>query len=103
MIENDISAILDAPVAGANAPTLAHIEELLTAGYGRAMEIEADQWRLQRRIAEVAMKLADEHSDLRTAELKKLARRLKQAEADLVHIRALLTSLRARANDTRAA
>lgn len=103
MIENDIRSLLDAPVAGVGAPTLADMQDILTAGYARAMELEAEQWRLQRAVAETAMKLADDPSELRTAELRRLARDLKRVEADLVDIRGLVSSLRARANAARAA
>jgi hypothetical protein len=67
------------------------------------MALEAEQWRLQRSVAETAMRLADDPTELRTAELKRLARELKRVEASLVDIRALVASLRARANAARAA
>jgi len=103
VIENDIRRLLDAPAAGAGAPTLAHLQDALTAGYAHTLALEAEQWRLQRQIAQAAISLADEHNELRVAELKRLARQLKDAEAGLARIRDLLASLRARADDTRAA
>jgi hypothetical protein len=103
MIENDIRALLDAPAVGASAPTLADIQDILTAGYARAMALEAEQWRLQRGVAEIAMRLAEDPTELRTAELKRLARDLKRVEACLMEIRGLVASLRARANASRAA
>ncbi|TMK61845.1 MAG: hypothetical protein E6G60_10205 [Actinobacteria bacterium] len=103
MIENHIRTLLDAPEAGEGAPTLAHIEEMLTAGYARAMAIEGEQWRLQRRIVDIALRLADEYNELQARELRKLARELRAVEEDLVGIRALIRSLRARANEARAA
>ena len=103
MIENHIRILLDAPEAGEGAPTLAHIEEMLTAGYARAMAIEGEQWRLQRRIVDIALRLADEYNELQARELRKLARELRAVEEDLVGIRALIRSLRARANEARAA
>jgi hypothetical protein len=103
MIENHIRMLLDAPDAGDGAPTLADIEELLTAGYARAMALEGEQWRLQRRLVDVAMRLADDYNELQARELRKLAHELREIEDDLVGIRALIRSLRARANDTRAA
>jgi hypothetical protein len=101
MIENHIRMLLDAPDAGDGAPTLADIEELLTAGYARAMALEGEQWRLQRRLVDVAMRLADDYNELQARELRKLAHELREIEDDLVGIRALIRSLRARANDTR--
>ena len=103
MIENHIRTLLDAPEAGDGAPTLAHIEELLTAGYARAMEIEGEQWRLQRRLVDVAMRLADDYNELQARELRRLAHEIRDVEEDLAEIRALIRSLRARANDARAA
>jgi hypothetical protein len=38
----------------AEAPPLARIEETLTEGYARALALEAERWRLERRIAQVA-------------------------------------------------
>ena len=103
MIEHDIRLLLDAPPAGEHAPTLDRLEDALTAGYARAMELEAEQWRLQRRIADTAMKLVNQNSELSTAELRRLARRLQEADAALAELRALLGSLRARAADVRRA
>src|SRR6059058_3516520 len=103
MIENHIRTLLDAPEAGDGAPTLAHIEDMLTAGYARAMAIEGEQWRLQRRIVDIALRLADDYNELQARELRKLARELRAIEDDLVGIRALIRSLRARANELRAA
>src|SRR5207253_2950791 len=101
MIENHIRMLLDAPAAGADAPTLAHLEEMLTTGYARAMAIEGEQWRLQRRIVDVAVRLAEEYNELQARELRKLARELKDVEEDLAGIQALIRSLRARANEAR--
>ena len=102
MIENHIRTLLDAPQAGEGAPTLEHIEDLLTSGYARAMAIEGEQWRLQRRIVDVALQLADGYNELQERELRRLARELREVESDLAGIRALIRSLRARANDARA-
>jgi hypothetical protein len=102
MIENRIRTLLDAPEAGEGAPTLASMEDLLTSAYARAMAIEGEQWRLQRRVVDVAMELADEYSEPRARELGELARELRALEDDLAGLRSLICSLRARANDVRA-
>ena len=39
LLENTIRTLLEAPESGEGAPTLAHIEHLLTSGYARAMEL----------------------------------------------------------------
>jgi len=101
--ENDIRALLDSPSAGDGAPTLADIEDALTTGYARAMALEAEQSRLQRRIADVAVALADGEAELPDPELKRLAHQLKATRRSLLGLRALLDSLRVRAEAARAA
>src|SRR6266566_2933687 len=69
MIHDEIRSLLDAPPQGDEAPTIDAIEHTLTAGYARALALEAERWRLERRIAEVAATLGgkspgDEHSEL---------------------------------------
>jgi hypothetical protein len=101
--ENDIRALLDSPSSGDEAPTLAHIEDALTTGYARAMALEAEQSRLQRRIAEVVVALADDDAALPDPELKPLAQQLKATQRSLLRLRTLLDSLRTRAMAARAA
>jgi hypothetical protein len=103
VIENEILDLLDSPSSGEAAPSLAHIEDALTSGYARAMMLEAEQSRLQRRIAEVAVALADEEGTLPDPELKGLALELKETCGNLVQLRTLLDSLRTRADAARAA
>jgi hypothetical protein len=103
VIENDILELLDSPSSGEKAPSLAHIEDALTSGYARAMTLEAEQSRLQRRIAEVAVALADEEGALPAPELKRLAQELKATRQDLLQLRGLLDSLRTRAEAARPA
>ena len=105
MIDNDIRILLEAPAAGEGAPTLAHIEDALTAGYGRAMALEAEHRRLERRIADLAAKLTGDEADLRSRspELRRLGRKLAATDADLARLRGLLESLRVRAAVVRAA
>jgi hypothetical protein len=103
VIENDIRTLLDSPSTGAEAPTLVRIEDALTTGYARAMALEAEQSRLQRRIADVAVALADEDHGLPDPELKRLAQNLRATNCDLSQLRKLLESLRSRADAARAA
>ena len=102
MIENDIRSLLNAPRDGGDAPSLELLEHTLTAGYARAMALEAEQSRLQRRIADVAMQLA-EGGGSASSELQKLGERLQQADSELGRLRGLLASLRSRAADVRTA
>ncbi len=98
---DDIRQLLTAPRSGAQAPPLARLEETLTAGYARALALEAERWRIERRIGEMATKLRDDRSDLRTDEIAALAERLSDADGELSHLRGLLASLRTRASDLR--
>jgi hypothetical protein len=102
MIHEEIRTLLDAPPAGEDAPSIDAVEHTLTAGYARALALEAERWRLERRIADVASKLA-EASDAQHSELANLGRRLSTADGDLAHLRELLASLRARADEIRSA
>jgi DNA repair exonuclease SbcCD ATPase subunit len=102
MIHEEIRTLLDAPPAGDDAPSIDAVEHTLTAGYARALALEAERWRLERRIAEVASKLA-EASDTQHSELANLGRRLSTADGDLARLRELLASLRTRADEIRSA
>src|ERR671934_1111668 len=101
MIDTEIRTLLNAPADGVGAPPLAHLEDTLTAGYAHALALEAERWRLERRIAEVAAALEDHQGPLRSSELRKLSRSLKTATANLTELRALLGSLRQRAAEVR--
>jgi hypothetical protein len=101
MIHDEIRTLLEAPPTGEDAPSLDDIEHTLTAGYARALALEAERWRLERRIAEVAAKLGKESSDPRTSELANLGQRLSDADGNLTDLRGLLSSLRTRADEAR--
>jgi hypothetical protein len=102
MIHEEIRSLLDAPPVGEDAPSIDAVEHTLTAGYARALALEAERWRLERRIAEVASKLA-EASEPQHSELANLGRRLSTADGDLALLRDLLASLRTRADEIRSA
>jgi hypothetical protein len=84
-------------------PDLAEIEDTLAAGYARAMALEAERWRLERRIGEVARRFADGSAKANTDELAQLARQVSAADGDLSHLRTLLGPLRDRARELRLA
>jgi hypothetical protein len=102
MIHEEIRTLLEAPPAGDDAPSLDAIEHTLTAGYARALALEAVRWRLERRIAVVASKLGDQSGPLQQSELATLGQRLSAADGDLSRLRGLLSSLRSRADEVRA-
>jgi hypothetical protein len=103
MIHDDIRSLLEAPASGAEAPSLDYIEHTLTAGYARALALEAERWRIERKIADVAARLGDEVTDEDASELAQLGKSLSSADGDLDKLRALLVALRTRADEVRAA
>jgi hypothetical protein len=91
----EIQKLLDAPASGAGAPGLDHVEHTLTAGYAQALALEAERWRLERRLGEIAGALDDVNGH-RVSELTTLAKRLSRADGELAFLRGLLASLRKR-------
>ena len=49
-VQPQIEALLVAPASGADAPTLAYLEEKLTEGYAEALALEAERLRIERRL-----------------------------------------------------
>jgi hypothetical protein len=103
MIQDQIRTLLDAPPTGDDAPSLDALEHTLTDGYASALALEAERRRLERRITGVAARLGDEVTDEDASELARLGQRLSSADEDLGRLRALLVSLRGRADEVRAA
>jgi hypothetical protein len=103
MIHDDIRTLLESSPTGDDAPSLDHIEHTLTAGYAGALALEAERWRLERKIADVAARLGDEVTDEDTSELAQLGQRLSTTDDDLNRLRVLLVSLRTRADQVRTA
>jgi ABC-type phosphate transport system auxiliary subunit len=103
MIHDDIRCLLETSPTGEDAPSLDHIEHTLTDGYARALALEAERWRIERRIADVAARLGEEVTDEDAAELARLGQSLSQADGDLNKLRTLLVALRTRADEVRAA
>ena len=87
----EIGAFLDAP-AGRRRAALARVEDTLTSGYAHALGLEAERLRFERRML-VAAAAGD------SGEVVVLTRRMATADAELAHLRSLLTTLRAHAFD----
>src|SRR5712691_9938178 len=83
----------------ADAPTLARLEDTLTEGYAQALALEAERWRLERRIGEVAREGRTDIGE----ELRTLGIRLTRADGELTKLRSLLGSLHERARVERLA
>jgi chromosome segregation ATPase len=80
-------------------PTLESVEDTLTEGYARALALEAELLRLERRLGEVARDADANHAD----EVRHLGTRLTRADGELERLRSLLDTLRDRARALRAA
>jgi hypothetical protein len=96
---DEIRTLLD-PQVEAHEQSLARLEDTLTEGYARALALEAEQWRLERRIGELGagVRRGDEQSG---EEITTLAARLAQASGRLAGLRDLLDALRRRADAVR--
>jgi hypothetical protein len=93
-----INALIDAPTDDLRA-----IEHILTDGYAHALSLEAEQWRIERKISLAAGEIDGGNTAAKVQELGALARQLDGTAADLVTLRARLADLRRVANDARVA
>jgi hypothetical protein len=90
-LEREIATLLGSPAGGAGAPSLSTLEDTLTTGYARALALEAELERLERRLAAVDREDA-----------AKLRDRLEDVELRLAGLRRILVPLRSRARAVRA-
>jgi hypothetical protein len=88
-----------------NAPTrdLDAIERTLTDGYAHALSLEAEKWRLEKRIKEVAQTLPGGDTAKKAREIATLAERVEGNVGDLRALRSLLAELRRHADAVRIA
>jgi hypothetical protein len=86
-----------------SAPTrdLEKIERTLTDGYAHALFLEAENWRLEKRIGEVAQGLRRGDTAEKVDELSTLARRVDVNIGDLAELRSKLADLRRHADTVR--
>jgi hypothetical protein len=101
--ERTIFAEIEAVLADRDEIRLDRLEHTLTSGYAAALALEAERWRIERRIAEAAALVRGRTDGDRAAEIALLARSLSSADADLERLRDLLATLRKRATAARAA
>jgi hypothetical protein len=81
----------------ADEPTLDTLESTLTDGYAQALALEAERWRLERRLSEVAREGGTSLGD----ELSSIGQRLNVADDELSKLRSLLGTLHERARSAR--
>lgn len=96
---DEIRELLAAPLSGTRAPSLSRIEHTLTSGYARALALEAERTRIERRLGKVAATVRE--GDGQAEAIASLAQRLTAADGELSSLRLLLESLRTRASDAR--
>jgi hypothetical protein len=90
---DEIETLLSEPPAGGDE-AVARVEQTLTDGYARALALEAERWRIERRLAEVVRLAARGSAQDSADELAELSGRLEHADADLRLLRDRLGSLR---------
>lgn len=97
-LHDEIAELLTLPESGHGAPTLAALERRLTDGYAHALALEAERWRIERQIGEVARA----NGAGQAHELATLSERLVDADGELIRLRSLLASLQERVRAARA-
>src|SRR5919204_5635084 len=98
----DIHALPQETPGAENGAFRARLEHTLTDGYARALVLEAERVRLERRMDELTDGLRDDPADAPTDELATIARRLSDADTELSSLRGTLARLHARARTIRA-
>ena len=86
-----IRGLIEARSGDPNVPLLTEMEHTLTDGYARALELESEVWRIERRIGQLAHDV--DHPD-EAEELRGLAARLRTTQESLASLRDLLAQLR---------
>jgi hypothetical protein len=99
-LRDEIADLLRMPENGAGAPSLATIETTLTDGYAAKLALEAERWRIERRLGEVARERGKPSS---RHEFTRLSEQLQTADGELATLRALLRNLQARRRTARRA
>ena len=96
-VHDQIAELLSRPPTGDGAPTLAAVEETLTEGYAQALALEAERWRLERSLGDVAREAHNGDAVEVAKKLAGLSERLTTATGELARLRALLARLHDRA------
>jgi hypothetical protein len=95
-----ISGLLKNRSADPGKPLVTEMEDTLTDGYARALQLEAERLRLERRIGELAHSVDGREE---AEELKALAGRLRDVDVELEGLRNRLGALQKHLEHVRAA
>jgi len=95
-----ITGLLKNRSADPGKPLLTEMEDTLTDGYARALQLESEGLRLERRIAQLAH---DVDGDARAEELRALAARKREVDSELAGLRGQLGALQKHLEAVRAA
>lgn len=96
-----IDELLAEPRSEGEPATLARLERTLTDGYAYALALEAERWRLEQRLSELAGELHEGDQDEKSQELAQISRRLSSNESVLEDLRSTLARLRDHATAVR--
>jgi hypothetical protein len=95
-----IASMLKNRPANPGKPLVTEMEDTLTDGYARALQLEGERLRVERRIGELARRVdGPEEAD----ELKALAGRIRDIDGDLDGLRGHLGALQKHLEEVRAA
>ena len=95
-----ITSLLKNRSADPGKPLVTEMEDTLTDGYARALELEGERLRIERRIGHLAHRVdGPEQAD----ELRALAGRLRDVDIELDRLRGQLGALQRHLEQTRAA
>ena len=92
----NVSALIAAPTRD-----IEEIEHVLTDGYAQALRLEAEKWRLEKRMGEVAQGLQRGDTAEKVRELSTLAKQVDVNAGELAELRSLLADLRRHADAVR--
>lgn len=92
----EIAALLAVQGDDGAPDLLARLEHTLTVGYAKALALEGERWRLERRLGQQALAGGE------AAELTRLAQEMSSTDATLAELRDVLSTLRAHADAVRA-
>jgi hypothetical protein len=95
-----ITRLLKNRSADPGKPLVTEMEDTLTDGYARALELEGEQLRLERRIGELAHHVDGQE---KAEELRALAVRLREVDVEIGGLRDRLGALQRHLDETRAA